>query len=243
MNNLISENIFENKKVIIFDLDGTLIDSVNMFNEIYAVLVKEITGKVVYADQIQEDWDDFAHQNLPGDLYDNFLIYVDKKYSSNLHDLESLRKLYGEIEYKYVSEKIEYKKYAKELVLKLKEKGYILVLATLSPKKIIDIYNNVNQNLINEFKINDIFDLILTYDDVTKKKPNPEVYLKVLEKLNVSRKECIILEDSLEGVKAANNADIDVINVVDKNMYKKQELIDKLSTYKMNNLNEVLKLI
>lgn len=243
MNNLINDNIFNNKKVIIFDLDGTLIDSVNMFNEIYAVLVKEITGKVVYTDQIQEDWDDFAHQNLPGDLYDNFLIYVDKKYSSNLHDLEMLRKLYSEIEYKYISEKIEYKKYAKELVLKLKEQGYILVLATLSPKKIIDIYNNVNQNLINQFKLNDIFDLILTYDDVTKKKPNPEVYLKVLEKLNVSKKECIILEDSLEGVKAANNADIDVINVVDKNMYKTQDLIDELSTYKMNDLNEVLKLV
>ena len=144
MNNLISENIFENKKVIIFDLDGTLIDSVNMFNEIYAVLVKEITGKVVYADQIQEDWDTFAHQNIPGDLYDNFLIYLDKKYSSELHNLETLRKLYSEIEYKYVSEKIEYKKHAKELVLKLKEKGYILVLATLSPKKVVDIYNNVN---------------------------------------------------------------------------------------------------
>ena len=52
-----------------------------------------------------------------------------------------------------------------------------------------------------------------------------------------------INERPLEGVKAANNADIDVINVVDKNMYKKQELIDELSTYKMNDLSEVLKLI
>ena len=237
------KNILKNKKVIVFDLDGTLIDSVNMFNEIYSVLVKETAEKVVNADQIQEDWDDFAHQNIPGDLYDNFLIYLDKKYSSKLHDLEILRKLYSEIEYKYVSEKIEYKKYAKDLVLELKEKGYTLVLATLSPKKIVEIYNDVNQNLINEFKINDVFDLVLTYEDVTKKKPNPEIYLKVLEKLNVSKKECLIIEDSLEGVKAANNAEIDVINVVDKNMYKIQDLIDKLSTYKMNDLSEILKLL
>jgi len=238
-----NKNILQNKKVVVFDLDGTLIDSVNMFNEIYSVLIKENTGKNIDVNQIQEDWDTFAHQNIPGDLYDNFLIYLDKKYSSETHDLESLKKLYSKIEYKYVSEEIKYKQYAKDLVLKLKEKGYILVLATLSPKNIIEIYNNINQKLINEFKINDIFDLILTYEDVTKKKPNPEIYLKVVEKLNVSKEECLIIEDSLEGVKAANNAEIEVLNVVDENMYKTQEQIDKLSTYKMNNLGELLKLL
>ena len=85
--------------------------------------------------------------------------------------------------------------------------------------------------------------MILTYEDVTKKKPNPEIYLKVIEKLNVSKKECLIIEDSLEGVKAANNAEIEVLNVVNENMYKTQKQIDKLSTYKMNNLGELLRLL
>lgn len=238
-----NKNILKNKKVIIFDLDGTLIDSVNMFNEIYATLINIITEKVITADQIQDDWDDVAHQNLPGDLYDNFLIYLDKKYSTELHDIDILRKMYSNIEYKYLSEIIGYKEYAKDVVLKLKQNGYTLVLATLSPKKVLEIYNNKNQKLINEFKINDVFDLIITYEDVEKKKPNPEVYLKVVEKLNVSKKDCLIIEDSLEGVKAANNAKIEVLNIVDKNMYKTQSTIDKLSTYKMNNLKELLKLI
>ena len=238
-----NKNILENKKVIIFDLDGTLIDSVNMFNEIYATLINTITEKVITADQIQDDWDDVAHQNLSGDLYDNFLIYLDKKYSTELHDIDILRKMYSNIEYKYLSEKIGYKENAKDVVLKLKQNGYTLVLATLSPKKVLEIYNNKNQKLINEFKINDVFDLIITYEDVENKKPNPEVYLKVVEKLNVSKKDCLIIEDSLEGVKAANNAKIEVLNIVDKNMYKTQSSIDKLSTYKMNNLEELLELI
>ena len=241
--NIKNKNILGNKKVIIFDLDGTLIDSVNMFNEIYSFLIKNTTGKNILADQIQDDWDEFTHQSIPGDLFDNFLLYLDKKYSSEVHDIEFLRKMYENIEYKYLSEEIEYKKYAKDVILKLKEKGYILVLATLSPKSRIDIYNNINKKLINEFKMNDVFDLILTSEDVKNKKPNPEVYLKVLEKLNVSNEKCLIVEDSLEGVKAANNAEIEVLNIVDKNMYKTQSTIDKLSTYKMNNLKELLKLI
>ena len=154
-----------------------------------------------------------------------------------------LRKMYSNIEYKYLSEKIGYKEYAKDVVLKLEKKGYILVLATLSPKSRIDIYNNINKKLINEFKMNDVFDLILTSEDVKKKKPNPEVYLKVLEKLNVSKKDCLIIEDSLEGVKVANNAEIEVLNVVDKNMIKTQSTIDKLSTYKMNSLKDFLKIL
>lgn len=214
-----------------------------MFNEIYSVLIKEIAGNVVSVNQIQEDWDNFVHQNIQGDLYVNFLIYLDKKYSSETHDIDFLGKLYSEIEYKYVSQEIQYKKFAKDLVLKLKKQGYTLVLATLSTKNIIEIYNNVNKKLIDEFKIYDIFNLVLTYEDVTNKKPNPEIYLKAIEKLNVSKEKCLIVEDSLEGVKAANNAGIEVLNVVDENMYKTQNIIDSLSTYKMNNLNEFLKLL
>lgn len=237
------KKLLNNKKVIVFDLDGTLIDSVNMFNEIYAVLVKEICDKVVSVDDIQEDWDTFTHQNIPGDLYDNFLIYLDNKYSLENHDIELLRKLYTEIEYRYVSQEIKYKEFAKDVVLKLKEKGCILVLATLSPRKIVDIYNNINQKLINEFRIYDIFDLILTYEDVTKKKPNPEIYLKVIEKLNVLKEECLIIEDSLEGVKAANNAGIEVLNIVEKSMHKTQSVIDSLSTYKIKDFYELLEII
>ena len=91
--------------------------------------------------------------------------------------------------------------------------------------------------------MNEVFDLIITYEDVKEKKPNPEVYLKVLEKLNVSKEDCLIIEDSLEGVKAANNEGIEVLNIVDENMYKTQNTIDKLSTYKLKSLYELLRLL
>ena len=47
----------------------------------------------------------------------------------------------------------------------------------------------------------------------------------------------------MEGVRAANNAGIEVLNIVDKNMFNTQKQIDKISTYKMNNLQEFYELL
>ena len=82
-----------NKSVIIFDLDGTILDSINMFNEIYSKLLKNITNKTISTEQIQDDWDDFRkNSNEEGNIVDNFLLYLDKKYSLEAHDIQDLRK-------------------------------------------------------------------------------------------------------------------------------------------------------
>lgn len=229
----------DGKEVIIFDLDGTLIDSVNMFNEIYSELIKEIAGKLVSAEQIQDDWDEFAHTHKnEGDMFDGFLLFLDGKYNDRKGDLEILREEYKKIEADYILNKIEFKDYAKEVIELLKEKNYKLALATISPRSVLDIYNYQNQNLVSKFKIYDCFDLVLSYDDVKNRKPDPEVYLTVVERMNVPKEKCLIVEDSLEGVKAANNAGIEVLNIVDENMFNTQERIDELCDYKMNSLKE-----
>ena len=60
--------------------------------------------------------------------------------------------------------------------------------------------------MIKQMKIKDTFDSIFTKDDVEHKKPDPEIYLKVLEKYNARPNECIVFEDSLHGVMASKAA-------------------------------------
>ncbi len=236
--------MLKDKEVIIFDLDGTLIDSVTIFNEIYAALVNIISGKTVPAEQIQNDWDEFIHANSDSDvLSDGFLLFLNKKYNDKEINLDALRKQYSDIEFDYITNKVKYKEYAKETIELLKKKNYKLVLATISPKSTLDIYNYKNTNLNSQFKIYESFDLVLSQDDVKNKKPDPEVYLTAIDKMNVQKNKCLIIEDSLEGVKAANNAGIDVLNIVDKNMFATQEQIDNLSTYKLDSLKDFYELL
>ena len=238
-------NMLKNKEAIIFDLDGTLIDSVNILNEIYAALVKSISGKVVSADQIQDDWDEFVHVNNGKNvLSDGFLFFLNDKYNGNKEiDIKELRKKYNDMESDYIANKVEYKKYAKETIDLLKKKNYKLVLATISPRSTIDVYNYKNKKLYSKIRLYDAFDLVLSHDDVKKKKPDPEVYLTAANRIGVPKSKCLIVEDSLEGVRAANNAGIEVLNIVDKNMFNTQKQIDKISTYKMNNLQEFYELL
>ena len=229
-----------NKSVIIFDLDGTILDSINMFNEIYSKLLKNITNKTISTEQIQDDWDDFRkNSNEEG----NFLLYLDKKYSLEAHDIQDLRKKYQEISYSYQITELQYKKYAGKVLKELKRQGYTLVLATLSTKDEIDIYNNKSKKLYKEFKIYDIFNLVLTNEDVKEKKPNPEIYLEVIKRLNVSKEDCLIIEDSIQGIQAANAAGIEVVNIEEKGSYKYQKLIDELCDYKFNSLKDLYETI
>ncbi len=98
----------------------------------------------------------------------------------------------------------------------------------------------IYQNIIQKAKLDDIFSIILSKDDVLNKKPNPEVHLKIMDILKVSCEDCLIIEDSLVGVEAACNAGIDVITVYEKNSLKDKEKIDKISKKMFYNFDELL---
>ena len=107
----------------------------------------------------------------------------------------------------------------------------------------IEKYKNDNQNIINKANIEDIFSLVYSKGAVKELKPNPEIHYKILEELNVDKKECLIIEDSLIGVEAANNADIEVAVIYDKYSDCNRKEINKLSQYRFKDYNQMLNYI
>ena len=116
-------------------------------------------------------------------------------------------------------------------------------MGTVSRKETIDIYINENENIKNKCNIKDYFDLIVTKDDVKLKKPNPEVYNRIIEKFQINDlSRCVVVEDSLTGVLAAKNANLDVIVIYDEYSDKDREKINELADYKISNFKELINL-
>lgn len=118
--------------------------------------------------------------------------------------------------------------------------GYVLVLATATTETQIDIYTNKNKKMSSKLNLKDYFDLIIKKEDVSHKKPHPEIYLKVLEYYNTTPDRCLVFEDSLHGVLSSTAAGIETISVYDKYSDKDRERINELSDYTIESFSEFL---
>lgn len=233
--------MFKNKKVIIFDWDGTLVDSIGMWNKTDEILIKKLAGDDnIFVDNIGRIRGEMLSKNKSKDIYLEYCGYLGKKYNSSLSS-EEILSLRRQISSEYVKTQIDYKPNADTLLHLLKQKGYTLVLATTTTNVQLNAYRNENLNIKRKANIDDIFEVVLSKDDVNEKKPNPEVHNKILKIFNVKQDECLIIEDSLIGVQAAVNAGIDVAVVYDKYSDENRKVINELSQYQFNNFEEIIK--
>ncbi len=90
-----------------------------------------------------------------------------------------------------------------------KAQGFKVALASSSPYRMIE-------ELINHFQLSEHFDLVVSADSVEYGKPHPGVFLYAAKQLEKSPLQCLVLEDSVNGVIAAKSARMKVVAVPDK---------------------------
>ena len=208
-------------KAVIFDMDGVLFDTekiyldvwTKIFNKYGYKMTKEIYCKVIATgrENVKKVFKEEFGENLP----------IEEMYKEKDIDLA-----------KELEKKIPIKNGAYELLNYLRNKKYKLALATSASRERME-------KQLKESNFITIFDEVVCKDDVTKTKPNPEIFLKVANKLNVRPEECIVIEDSAAGIEAAYNGNMTSIHVVD--LKEADEKIKQYSNRSFNNLSEIKK--
>ena len=235
--------MLENKKVIIFDLDGTLIDSIGVWNDIDKTLIKRIGNNEIDDVDIGKQRDfKLKEYSKSEDAYLEYCGFLKEKYDSTMSKQE-IKKLRYEIADEYLRTIIDYKPNAEDVLKYLKEKGFILVIASTTNDHTIEIYRKYNQQMIKKAKIDDIFTLVYSKGAVKELKPNPEIHYKILKELDIKADECLIVEDSLIGVEAGNNANIDVAVMYDKYSDGNRKEINQLAQYYFKDFKDMLNYI
>jgi HAD superfamily hydrolase (TIGR01509 family) len=177
-------------KCIIFDMDGVLINSEPIHFRFESLLFKSLG-----IDISREEHEKFVgttsktlwttiknNHNLPFTVSE----LIEKGHSGLLTYLDTINPL------QLISG-------IPELLLKLKEAGFILALASSSPRKHIDY-------ILTKGNINKIFPVQISGDDVENGKPDPEIFLLAAKKSLKEPGNCLVIEDSKNGVNAANKA-------------------------------------
>lgn len=116
-------------------------------------------------------------------------------------------------------------------LVKSLSKQYKLALTTSATKKEANM-------ILKEFNLTDYFPTVITSNDITRGKPDPQPYLLTAEKLNLNPSDCIVIEDSGNGVLSAKAAGMKCIGVTTTHPKKAVEMADKVveSFSEINNI-------
>lgn len=174
-------------KGILFDMDGVLIDAKEWHYEALNRALKLFGHEITRYDHIN------SFDGLP--TKDKLDMISNESYlPKSLHDF------INQLKQDYTREIIEARcrpMFQHEYALsKLKKEGYRMAVCSNSIRSTIE-------NMMRKAALMDYLELIMSNEDVTHSKPDPEIYVKAMEKMGLKPDECLILEDNKNGIKAA----------------------------------------
>lgn len=176
-------------RVVIFDLDGTIIDNEGLYGEAFCTILK---GLGVSCENVKHTSGIGVRENW-------------EKMKRDLSLSPDPNKLAAQTQQFYLDHigQVEIRPGFIETARYLREKGIRIALATSNT-------TDVGQQIIETLKLQKIFDAVAFGDEVAYKKPAPDIFLKVLEKVKLHPREAVVVEDSPAGIAAAKNALIKV---------------------------------
>lgn len=197
---------------VLFDLDGTLVDSMGMWEEIDIEYLARFNLKK--PDNLQRKLEGLSFRETAVYFQDNFNI--PDSVDAICRDWLAM----ADEKYMY---KVKLKPGAYEFLTYLKDHGISTAIASSNHTDLID-------DCLKAHHIDHMIDVVITCDDVVAGKPDPSVYLACAERLRLTPDRCLVFEDIPCGIEAGKNAGMTVCAIWDSYSdsvsAKKEELSD-----------------
>jgi HAD superfamily hydrolase (TIGR01509 family) len=183
----------ERIEAVVFDMDGVLVDTEHLWDEVREALTEEWGGR--YTPEAQE-----AMMGMSS-----------PEWSRYLHEVVGLRERPEVINAEVVRRMLERYEMdlpvvpgAVEAVRRLAREGYRLAVASSSNRELID-------GVLRRLELSELFEVTVSSEEVARGKPAPDVYLETAHRLGLPPGRCAAIEDSASGIRAAHSAGMRVI--------------------------------
>ncbi len=182
-------------KAIVFDMDGVLIDSEQVMSKAAILALKEFGVNAQPYDFIP----------FMGQGENSFIGNVARKYNVEYQYAMKYRayEIYDEL----VCDEAKLFPNIKETITALKKRGYRISLA--SGADMMKVSSNIKAIGMEESD----FEAFVTGNDVTRNKPEPDIFLLAAEKMKINPAYCLVCEDTISGIKAAKAAGMQCLGI------------------------------
>lgn len=214
--------MLKNVKAVLFDLDGTLVDSMWMWTDIDV----EYLGKYGYElpPELQKE--------IEGMSFSETAVYFKKRFCLP-QSLDEIKAEWIEMaKYKYAHE-VPMKPGALSFLRYLKEQGIRAGIATSNSRELLDA-------VMGSLGLDQYIDCNMTSCEAGAGKPAPDIYLKVAKRLGVSPEECLVFEDTPAGIQAGHNAGIRVCAMEDSHVADQKSEVCRMADYYIHDFGQVL---
>jgi HAD superfamily hydrolase (TIGR01509 family) len=207
-------------RAVIFDLDGVLADSEPWWNKIDAKLLAE--HSVNYHGE--------CHRDVLGVSYRLAVEFYRKAFGISAPTEELMRRR-GEIATDFFANRVGLFPSAKAVLEELRQLNLRLAVATSS-------VSASARPFLDRHQLTPLFEVVITGDEIEHGKPAPDIYLRTAQKLGVAVGACLVIEDSLSGIAAANAAKMRVAAIPDRRFVDPSDY-EKEADYLLRDLAEI----
>jgi len=213
--------MLEGIQAVIFDLDGTLIDSMWMWRQI------DIDYLARHGHELPADLQD----SIEGMSFSETAVYFKERFFLS-DSLEVIKADWNRMAYDIYVNEVPLKPGVLEFLQYLKRKGIKTGIATSNSRELL-------LAVLESLGITEYFDEVHTSCEVTRGKPAPDIYLLVAKTLGVTPEHCLVFEDIIQGIQAGKAAGMRVCAVKDAFSVKQEEEKRASADWLIDNFSEL----